>query len=191
MKLLFATQNQHKLFEISKLISSKFELISLNEFNFSEEIPEDYYTLEQNASQKAWFVYNKFGINCFADDTGLEIDALNGKPGVLSARYAGESKNPSDNMKKVLEEMQNVSNRNCRFRTIISLIIDGKEHVFEGIVNGKIISIPTGEEGFGYDPIFVPDGYSNTFAEMPISEKNKISHRAIAFNKLKEFLESL
>lgn len=191
MKLLFATQNSHKLFEIKHLIPSTFELIDLKELNFNEEIPEDYETLEENASQKSRFIYNKLKINCFADDTGLEIDALGGKPGVFSARYAGESRNSSDNMKKVLSEMQNITNRCCRFRTIISLIIDGNEHLFEGIVNGKIISTPTGKEGFGYDPIFIPDGYSNTFAEMPISEKNKISHRAIAFNKLKEFLESL
>ncbi|OFX17613.1 MAG: non-canonical purine NTP pyrophosphatase [Bacteroidetes bacterium GWA2_31_9] len=191
MKLLFATQNSHKLFEIKHLIPSTFELINLKELNFNEEIPEDYETLEENASQKSRFIYNKLKINCFADDTGLEIDALGGKPGVFSARYAGESRNSSDNMKKVLSEMQNITNRSCRFRTIISLIIDGNEHLFEGIVNGKIISTPTGKEGFGYDPIFIPEGYSNTFAEMLISEKNKISHRALAFNKLKEFLESL
>ena len=191
MKLLFATQNSHKLFEIKHLIPSTFELINLKELNFNEEIPEDYETLEENASQKSRFIYNKLKINCFADDTGLEIDALGGKPGVFSARYAGESRNSSDNMKRVLSEMQNITNRSCRFRTIISLIIDGNEHLFEGIVNGKIISTPTGKEGFGYDPIFIPEGYSNTFAEMLISEKNKISHRALAFNKLKEFLESL
>ena len=191
MKLLFATQNPHKLFEIKHLIPSKIELLDLSKFNFSEEIPEDHHTLEENASQKAWYVYNKTGVNCFADDTGLEIDALGGKPGVLSARYAGELKNPSENMKKVLSELHNIQNRTCRFRTIISLIIDGKEKLFEGKINGKIITQASGNEGFGYDPIFVPNGYSVTFAEMPISEKNKISHRAIAFNKLKEFLETL
>lgn len=191
MKLLFATQNPHKLFEIKHLIPSKIELLDLSKFNFSEEIPEDHHTLEENASQKAWYVYNKTGVNCFADDTGLEIDALGGKPGVLSARYAGELKNPSENMKKVLSELHNIQNRTCRFRTIISLIIDGKEKLFEGKINGKIITQASGNEGFGYDPIFVPDGYSVTFAEMPISEKNKISHRALAFNKLKEFLETL
>lgn len=191
MQLLFATQNPHKLFEIKHLIPSKIELLDLSKFNFSEEIPEDYFTLEENASQKAWYVYNKTRINCFADDTGLEIDALEGRPGVLSARYAGESKNPSENMKKVLSEMKVETNRNCRFRTIISLIIDGKEELFEGKIEGKIIYEPKGNEGFGYDPIFIPDGYSVTFAEMPISEKNKISHRALAFNKLQDFLYSL
>ncbi|OFX59867.1 MAG: non-canonical purine NTP pyrophosphatase, RdgB/HAM1 family [Bacteroidetes bacterium GWA2_30_7] len=190
MKLLFATQNSHKLFEIKHLIPSNIELIDLKSINFSEEIPEDFDTLEQNASQKSWFIFNKTGINCFADDTGLEIEALGGKPGVLSARYAGEVKSSTDNVKKVLSELKNISNRNCRFRTIISLIIDSKEQLFEGVVNGKIISKPTGYEGFGYDPIFIPDGFLQTFAEMPISEKNKISHRALAFNKLKTFLEA-
>lgn len=191
MKLIFATQNTHKLTEIRHLIPIDIELMDLKSINFTEDIPEDYETLEENASQKSWYIYNKKKINCFSDDTGLEIEALGGKPGVFSARYAGELKNPTENVKKVLSEMVGIENRNCRFRTIISLIIDGKEQLFEGVVNGKIISEPIGFEGFGYDPIFIPNGFSQTFAQMSIIEKNKISHRALAFNKLKTFLENL
>lgn len=186
--LVFATHNQHKLIEISAMISDKFELKSLNDINCFEEIPEEKDTLEGNALDKARFVFEKYGLNCFADDTGLEIDALNGRPGVYSARYAGESKDSHANMNKVLAEMEGISNRKARFRTVIALIIDGKEFLLEGIVNGNIIEHKRGSSGFGYDPIFIPDCYNSTFAEMDLKEKNKISHRAIATQKLIEFL---
>lgn len=154
-----------------------------------EEIPEDYDTLEENASQKAWHIYNKTKLNCFADDTGLEVDALNGRPGVFSARYAGDGKNPKDNITKLLKELQGVNKRNARFRTVISLIIDGTEYSFEGIVNGVIDETERGVDGFGYDPIFQPNGFALTFAEMDLSQKNLISHRAIAVNQLVDFLK--
>lgn len=187
--LVFATHNQHKLIEISAMISNKFELKSLNDINCFDEIPEEKDTLEGNALDKARFVFEKCGLNCFADDTGLEIEALHGKPGVYSARYAGESKDSQANMNKVLAEMEGISNRKARFRTVIALIIEGKEFLLEGIVNGIIIEHKRGNSGFGYDPIFIPDGYNTTFAEMDLIEKNKISHRANATLKLIEFLK--
>lgn len=187
--LVFATHNQHKLIEISAMVSEKFELKSLNDINCFDEIPEEKDTLEGNALDKARFVFEKYGLNCFADDTGLEIEALNGRPGVYSARYAGESKDSQANMNKVLAEMEGISNRKARFRTVIALIIEGNEFLLEGIVNGNIIEHKRGSSGFGYDPIFIPDGYHCTFAEMDLTEKNKISHRAIATLKLIEFLK--
>lgn len=190
MNIIFATNNLHKLEEIRNLLDENINLLSLSDIDFFEEISEDYDTLEDNAMQKARIINQKSGINCFADDTGLEIDALNNEPGVYSARYAGEQKNSIDNMNKVLEKMKNQKNRKARFRTAIALIVDKKEFLFEGIVNGEIIDTPRGKEGFGYDPIFIPDGYSLTFAEMQLGEKNLISHRARAFNKLKEFLKN-
>ncbi len=188
MKLVFATNNKHKLEEIQSLLGNKIQLLSLNDIGFTEEIPEDFNTLEENALQKAQFIYNKFRINCFADDTGLEIEALNGKPGVLSARYAGEGKNSEENTKKVLKQLANVNHRDARFRTIISLIIDGNTYSFEGIVNGEILTEKHGNAGFGYDPVFKPKGYKVSFAEMSLDEKNKISHRANATKKLVDFL---
>ncbi len=184
MKLVFATANKNKVNEIQELISSDIQLLSLKDINCLEEIPETEPTIEKNASQKAFYIYNNYHFNCFADDTGLEVEALDGKPGVLSARYAGESKNADDNMNKLLNELKGISNRNARFKTVISLIIDGKETQFEGIVNGVIIDVKRGVKGFGYDPIFVPNGYNTTFAEMDLIEKNKISHRALAVGKL-------
>ena len=188
MKLVFATNNPHKVKELQSILGNRFNILSLKDIGCFEEIPENSDTLEGNASGKAFYVYNKYKINCFADDTGLEIDALNGKPGVYSARYAGENKNSEDNMQKVLEELKGNNNRKAFFRTVISLIIDGKETQFEGVVHGNILKTPRGDSGFGYDPIFQPEGYTTTFAEMLLSEKNKISHRGNAVKKLVKFL---
>ncbi len=188
--LVFATNNQHKLIEISSLISDCFELKSLNDINCFDEIPEEKDTLEGNALDKARYIFEKYGLNCFADDTGLEIEALQGKPGVYSARYAGESRDSNANMNKVIDELVGIENRNARFRTVIALIIDGNEYLLDGIVNGTIIEHKRGDSGFGYDPIFVPNGYDLTFAEMDLTEKNKISHRALATHKLINFLNN-
>jgi len=188
MKLVFATNNIHKIKEIQNLISNKIEIVSLAEIGCFDDIPETGNTIESNASQKAFYVYNKFGLNCFADDTGLEIDALNGRPGVYSARYAGEGCSFEDNLNKILNEMKDFENRKARFRTIISLIINGKEYQFEGIADGQILKEKYGGEGFGYDPVFQPNGHSKTFAEMPLNEKNNISHRFKATEKLLEYL---
>jgi XTP/dITP diphosphohydrolase len=187
-KLVFATNNKHKLEEIKQILKDKFEILSLNDIGCFEEIPEDKETVSENASQKALYIFNKYKINCFADDTGLEIEALNGKPGVHSARYAGESKNFDENINKVLLEMHELKNRKAIFLTVISLIIDGKEMQFEGIVTGIILEKRCGTGGFGYDPIFQPAGFSKTFAEMTMQEKNKISHRGIATKKLIKYL---
>ncbi len=189
-KLVFATNNLHKLQEVKPLLANKFNLLSLADIGFTEEIPEDFDTLELNASQKAWHIYNRFGIDCFADDTGLEVDALNGAPGVYSARYAGEQKNPQDNIVKLLAELNGVGNRKARFRTVISLVIGGNETLFEGVVEGVILTEKHGEAGFGYDPIFMPDGYNVSFAQMELDAKNAISHRGRAVSKLVSFLNS-
>ncbi|MBL4753385.1 MAG: RdgB/HAM1 family non-canonical purine NTP pyrophosphatase [Flavobacteriales bacterium] len=188
MKLILATNNRHKLKEVSLVLTKNIELLSLADINFSGEIPEDQDTLEGNASQKSHYIFDKFGRDCFADDTGLEIEALDGKPGVYSARYAGEGCSFVDNMEKVLQEMVGLENRSARFRTVISLIIDGKEMQFEGTVEGEMLAQMAGDEGFGYDAIFRPKGYDQSFAEMPLSEKNTISHRARAVAKLSEYL---
>ena len=189
-KLVFATNNLHKLQEVRPLLANKFNLLSLADIGFTEEIPEDFDTLELNASQKAWHIYNRFGIDCFADDTGLEVDALNGAPGVYSARYAGEHKNPQDNIVKLLAELNGVGNRKARFRTVVSLVIGGNETLFEGVVEGVILTEKHGEAGFGYDPIFMPDGYNVSFAQMELDAKNAISHRGRAVSKLVSFLNS-
>lgn len=188
MKLLFATQNPHKIEEIKKIINPSIELMGLETFGFDGEIPETKDTIKENAIEKARFIYNKFKIPTFADDTGLEVDALDGMPGVLSARYAGIDKNSESNMNKLLMELKGVHNRNAQFRTVIALILDDREFVFEGIVKGQIMDSPRGSMGFGYDPIFLPDGYGQTFAEMELGLKNTISHRAQAFNNLTAFL---
>lgn len=190
-ELVFATNNPHKLSEVQHLLGNSFHLLSLNDINFNDEIPEDYDTLEENALQKAQHIYAITKQNCFADDTGLEVEALNGRPGVYSARYAGESKDPKANVQKLLMELKGVENRKARFRTVVALIIDGEEHLFEGIVDGRIIESERGVDGFGYDPVFLPDGYSSTFAEMNLSQKNTISHRARAIGSLVNFLRSL
>ena len=189
MKLVFATNNQHKLQEIKRLLDDSIELLSLNDIGFEDEdIPENQDTLEGNAAEKSFFIYNKYGVNCFADDTGLEIDALNGEPGVYSARYAGEGRNAENNMNLVLDKLSIIKNRKARFRTIISLVIDGHETQFEGVVEGHILEEKRGNTGFGYDPIFQPEEANLSFAQMPLNEKNKISHRARAVQKLVEYL---
>lgn len=190
-QLIFATNNAHKLDEVRNVEGINFEIISLKELGFDGEIPEDFDTLKENALQKARYIHNKFQVNCFADDTGLEIDALDGKPGVLSARYAGPQCNFEDNINKVLEDLKGKIIRKARFRTVIALILNDEEHFFQGVVEGEILSTKRGEEGFGYDPIFLPACYTHTFAEMDLSLKNKISHRAKATAKLVEFLQKL
>lgn len=188
-KLVFATNNAHKLEEIRAILGDKVEILSLNDIDCHADIPETADTLQGNAALKAQYIYDNYGLDCFADDTGLEVEALNGAPGIYSARYAGGEGHDSEaNMKKLLSEMQNKDNRKARFRTVICLIEDGKEHFFEGIVNGSIIRERKGGAGFGYDPVFMPDGYSETFAEMGNDEKNKISHRARAVQKLCEYI---
>jgi len=190
-KLVFATNNEHKLREVKQVLQSDFELLSLDQIGCFDEIPETGTTLEVNASQKSYYIWDKYGINCFADDTGLEIEAIDNEPGVYSARYAGEQKDPSANIVKVLEKLSGKTNRNARFRCVISLVIDGVEQQFEGIVQGKILYEKHGEAGFGYDPIFMPDGYGVSFAEMSSEVKNQISHRGRAVTKLVSYLKNL
>ena len=190
-KIVFATNNNHKLKEVRDLASGIVEIVSLSEIGCSEEIPETGTTLNENASQKSHFVYNKYGIDCFADDTGLEIEALDGRPGVYSARYASEGCSFEDNTDKILKELENIENRQACFRTVISLILDGEEIHFEGRIDGRIIRERSGKKGFGYDPVFVPDGYTQTFAEMPLELKNAISHRGQAMRKMIDFLKVL
>ncbi|MCD4680423.1 MAG: non-canonical purine NTP diphosphatase [Bacteroidales bacterium] len=194
-QLVFATNNKHKLSEIRNLVESEFsgtiKILSLKDISCFEEIPETGNTLEANASEKAFYVFNKYGYNCFADDTGLEIETLDGRPGVYSARYAGENCSFEDNMNKALKELDGIKNRNAKFRTVISLIIDGKETQFEGSVSGKMLNDKKGTEGFGYDPIFQADGFEISFAEMEINVKNRISHRGIATRKLLNHLKDL
>ena len=191
IELVFATNNPHKLEEINLAVGENFKILSLKDINCEDEIPETADTLAGNASQKSFYIYNKYGKNCFADDTGLEIEALDGKPGVYSARYAGPGHDHEKNMDKVLSELKNNKNRKARFRTVISLLINGEETFFEGIVNGTILSERHGKEGFGYDPIFQPDGYDKSFAMMDLDEKNEISHRGRAVRKLVAYLNSM
>jgi XTP/dITP diphosphohydrolase len=188
MKLVFATNNKFKIEEISGIIGKTIRLLSLKDLDFDVDIPEDYPTLEENAMFKARFIHNITGLNVFADDTGLEIPALDGRPGVNSARFAGENKNFDANIEKVLLLMTGHSERKASFRTIIALIIENQEFIFEGKATGTILHERRGLNGFGYDPIFLPDGEKLTFAEMTLEQKNRISHRAIAFGKLKQFL---
>lgn len=188
MELIFATNNRHKIKEISSLLEPGTELIGLADVNITEEIPEEWDTLEENALFKARFVHRRTGMNVFADDTGLEVEALNGAPGVHSARFAGEDRDSSANMTKLLGLLEGKKNRKARFRTVIALIYGGSEYLFEGVVSGNIIEERKGSEGFGYDPVFIAEGNTLTFAEMPLREKNKISHRARAFDKLRKFL---
>ncbi|MCD6354966.1 MAG: non-canonical purine NTP diphosphatase [Prolixibacteraceae bacterium] len=191
MELVFATNNKHKLEELQSILGNHFKLLSLTDIGCKEEIPEEQPTLEGNARQKAFFIFEKYGYPCFADDTGLEIEALDGEPGVFSARYAGEEKNSEANMQKVLAKLAKIKNRKARFRTVISLVIAGTEKQFEGVVNGEIILRKQGVSGFGYDPIFRPEGFGQTFAEMSLEQKNKISHRGRAVEKLKEYLKTI
>lgn len=191
MKLVFASNNLNKIAEIKQMLPKEIELLSLEDIGCTEDIPETANTIEGNAILKANYITEKYGFSCFADDTGLEVDALNGEPGVFSARYAGEQKNANDNMNKLLESLKNKSNRKAQFKTIIALNINEKQFLFEGIIKGDIISEKRGTKGFGYDPIFVPEGFTSTFAEMEMSEKAKLSHRGIATRKLISFLEAL
>ncbi len=190
-KIVFATNNPHKLQEIRDILKDDFEIISLKELGFEGDIPETGKTLKENASQKAHYIYDRYGVNCFADDTGLEVEALNGAPGVYSARYAGENATYEDNVNKLLTELGDNPHRKAVFKTVISLILDDKEYFFEGNVNGIITREKHGAGGFGYDPVFLPDGYNQTFAEMPAELKNKISHRGKATEKLVEFLKTI
>lgn len=191
-KLVFATNNAHKLEEVSAILGDKIELLSLKDINCDADIPETADTLEGNALLKAEYVYKNYGLDCFADDTGLEVEALNGAPGVYSARYSGgEGHNAEANMQKLLHNMEGKDNRKAQFRTAVSLILNGKEYLFEGVIKGQIIKEKHGTSGFGYDPIFMPDGYDKTFAELGNEIKNQISHRAIAVNKLCEFLKNI
>ncbi len=188
-RILFATNNLHKLKEVQDILGDRFKVLGLNEIGFTEDIAETGSTLEENASIKSRFIYDRYEMDCFSDDTGLEIEAMDGRPGVYSARYAGEEGDAGKNMNKVLMEMEGIQNRKARFRTVVSLILEGKEHTFEGIVNGHIIHEPRGSGGFGYDPVFVPDGYTQTFAELSAEEKNNISHRSKAVQKLADYLK--
>ena len=188
-KLVFATNNAHKLDEIRAILGDKIEVLSLKDINCDADIPETADTLEGNAALKAEYIYKNYGLDCFADDTGLEVEALGGAPGVYSARYAGGDGHDSEaNMRKLLKELDGEQNRKAQFRTAICLIEQGEEHLFEGIVKGSIIEQKRGISGFGYDPVFMPEGYEETFAEMGNAEKNKISHRARAVEKLCEYL---
>ena len=191
MKLIFATGNLNKLAEVQNITPKNIELIGLDAVGITEDIPETGNTLETNALQKARYVYEKTQLNCFADDTGLQVFALNNEPGVYSARYAGPQKNANDNMVLVLKNLADKESRLAEFATVIALIYNGKEYLFEGKVIGKITKTNNGVNGFGYDPIFQPKGYEQTFAEMTINQKNEISHRAKAFQKLKDFLSSI
>lgn len=187
-ELVFATNNENKIKEINALLTNSIKLLSLKDIGCYEDIPETADTIEGNAILKAKYVYEKYGYNCFADDTGLEIKSLNGEPGVFSARYAGEEKNTDKNMDKVLQKLAHYSDRAAQFKTVVALVINGKITTFEGIIEGEITKEKHGKDGFGYDPIFKPNGYEITFAEMPLSEKNNISHRGRAVKKLIDFL---
>ena len=191
MRLIFASNNQHKIEELKAFAGKEIEIISLKDAGIDIDIPEPHDTLEENASEKSWTIYKLTGEDCFSEDTGLEIEALSGEPGVKSARYAGEARSFKDNIEKVLYKLANETNRNARFRAVISLIVEGTETQFEGICNGKIIDTPQGTEGFGYDPIFIPDGSNRSFAEMSIEEKNRFNHRTKAAAKLVAFLQNM
>ncbi len=191
MKIIFATNNAHKLSEVQAVLGDGFTLVTPRECGITEDIPEDQDTLEGNASQKSHYLYDRTREDCFADDTGLEVEALGGAPGVHSARYATDGHDFDANNRLLLKNMEGKTNRKARFRTVISLIINGEEHQFEGIVEGRIIDHEIGHEGFGYDPMFIPDGYDRTFAQMTAEEKNAISHRGRAVKKLVAYLQSI
>lgn len=189
MKLVFASNNKNKIQEIQALVPKNIQIVSLEDIGCTEDIPETADTIEGNAILKANYVTDKYGYDCFADDTGLEVEALNGAPGVYSARYAGEQKNANDNMDKLLSELKDKSNRKANFKTVIALNLNGKQNLFTGIINGKIIEEKIGTNGFGYDPIFVAEGFDKTFAELTMEEKSTISHRGIAVKELILFLQ--
>ena len=189
MELIFATHNENKVIEIKNLIQKNIKLLSLSDIGFKDEIVEDGKSLHENSLIKAKYIKSKYGMNCFADDTGLEVQSLNNEPGVYSSRYAGYPINSNNNIKKLLENLSGFNNKNARFRTVISLIISKNIFSFEGIINGKIIHEIRGNSGFGYDPVFIPSGYNKTLAELSLKEKNTISHRSIAINKMMNFLK--
>lgn len=191
MKILFATNNAHKLKEVQAVLGPTFELVTPHECGVDEEIPEEQPTLEGNASQKAHYLHARTGLDCFADDTGLEVEALGGAPGVHSARYATDGHDFAANNRLLLRNLEGQTNRRARFRTVISLLLGGEEHLFEGVVQGRIIDHEQGSEGFGYDPLFIPDGYDRTFAQMTTEQKNAVSHRARAVRKLADYLHSI
>jgi XTP/dITP diphosphohydrolase len=198
MDIVFATNNKHKIKEIDEKLGSEFNLIGLADLQIVEEIPEDFETLEENASQKARYIFDKYHLNCIADDTGLEVDALDGAPGVYSARYSRmgtpvytDLEISKANVRKLLDQLGEGEERKARFRTVIALIMEGREHRFEGVVSGRIATQPSGSQGFGYDPVFIPDGHNRTFAEMDLVTKNSISHRARAVEKLVAFLRGM
>lgn len=191
MKLIFATQNQHKRDEVQAILGNEINLLSLIDLDFRQELPETHDTLEENALEKASFISRKYSMNCFSEDTGLEIESLQGAPGVYSARYAGEKKNADDNIQLVLQRMSGKENRKARFRTLVCLMINQQVYYFEGVVNGNIAEEKSGVAGFGYDPIFIPQGQTKTFALMTSTEKNSISHRRIAIDKMSDFLQAV
>ncbi len=191
MKLVFATHNTNKFIEVKALVPQHFELLSLTDIQCFDEIEETGTTLEENARIKADYVINNYGLPCFADDTGLLVDTLNGAPGVYTARYAGMQKSAHDNMEKLLQELLNKDNRNAHFKTVIALNLNKERHMFQGIVKGTITTKQMGDGGFGYDPIFKPEGFDQTFAELPLTTKNQISHRGRAMGKLLQYLEAL
>jgi len=191
MQLVFASNNPNKIKEIQLLLPKTIEVLSLNAIGCTEDIPETAPTIEGNAMQKANYITQKYGYSCFADDTGLEVEALKGEPGVYSARYAGQQRDANDNVDKLLTKLAHTTNRKAQFKTIICLNLNNTQHLFEGIVHGTITTQKSGTEGFGYDPIFIPDGYNKTFAQMPIHEKSKISHRGLAIQKLINHLNNL
>jgi XTP/dITP diphosphohydrolase len=189
MKLVFATNNQHKVNEVQSLLPETITVLSLKDIGCTEDIPETQPTIEGNAIQKAQYVKKHYGYDCFADDTGLEVTALNGEPGVFSARYAGSQRNADDNMNKLLENLANKKDRTAQFKTVIALILNGKQHTFTGICQGAIIHEKRGDQGFGYDPIFMADGFTETFAQISLEEKNRVGHRGKAVQKLIDFLQ--
>ena len=191
MKLVFATNNKHKLQEVRDILSDRVEVLSLADINCHDDIPETADTLQGNAIMKAQYIYQKYGVDCFADDTGLEVEALNGAPGVYSARYAGDGHDSEANMNKLLQNLTGENNRRAQFRTVIALIIKGEENTFDGIVKGEITEEKRGDSGFGYDPIFIPEGFSKSFAQMTNDEKNCISHRFRATEKLNDYLKRI
>lgn len=188
-KLLFSTNNEHKLEEVRAILAKHYQILSLKDIGDTTDIPETGSTLEENAKIKADYLYNTYGYDCFADDTGLEVEALNNAPGVYSARYAGEQRSSEDNMLKLLKELDGVANRKACFRTVIALVLGGEKYLFEGKIEGVIVETPRGSSGFGYDPVFRAEGYDRTFAELTLDEKNTISHRALAVQQLAEFLK--
>ena len=188
MELVFATNNKHKIEEISTMARGKFRILGLKDIGCMSDLPETHSTIEENALEKALYVYSHYGKNCFSDDSGLFVDVLGGKPGVYSARYAGPQKDSNDNNQLLLKNLDGINNRKACFRTVIALVFNGEKYTFDGVVEGKIALQPVGDNGFGYDPLFIPDGYDKTFAQLSAEEKNSLSHRHFAFEKLLNFL---